>query len=112
MFQVKIKGTTNHPETPVENADEHLHGSATDGEQVLYKKEPRRERDIGQEGKNECQCRQCQTDDGQILEMPSICLVAISVSIWPPLAAGFRHLRMVRIIMHTVARVKPCFIFE
>lgn len=67
---------THHSKAPVQNADQNFHGAAAHRQYVLGQKQPSRQRHISQQATGKGQSGEPQADDGQILEVPAIGLVA------------------------------------
>lgn len=108
MISSEPKGSihSHHSEPPVENADQDLQWCTAHRQEVLDQEEPPGQRGIGENGNDKGQSRQAQTDDGQVLKMPAICLVpgmVISIDSTRVNPKLFReNVRVVRVLVHAI----------
>ncbi|ODH46471.1 hypothetical protein GX48_07448 [Paracoccidioides brasiliensis] len=63
-------------QAPVEDTDQHFHRCATYQKHVLEGKETRRQQEVRGEAYQTCQSSHGETNNGQVLEMPSVGLVS------------------------------------
>jgi hypothetical protein len=64
-------------EAPVEGADQALQGSSARGKDILDVEQPSGERDVCEGARGEGQGGERETDDGEVLEMPAIRVIAV-----------------------------------
>ena len=72
----EAKGSAYRSDTPVQQADEDLQGSATHGQRVLHGEQPPRRGDIGERAEDERHRREREADDGEVLEVPAVGVVS------------------------------------
>lgn len=75
----RTKSLTHRSQTPVEKANQNLKRGDTHAKSILPVKEPCILRQIGEYAKTECNNANGQPDDGEILEVPAVGVVAGNV---------------------------------